>query len=101
VFLTTHDMATAEQLCDRVAFMVAWLLAAVDTPGDCRLAHGRTCVVVEYRDEHSLQHRQLPLTGIGGDPAFAALLREHPVETIHTREASLDDVFVAVTGGRL
>ena len=101
VFLTTHDMATAEQLCDRVAFMVDGRLAAVDTPRNFRLAHGTPCVVVEYRDENTLRHKEFPLTGIGGDPAFAALLREHPVETIHTREASLDDVFVAVTGGRL
>ena len=101
VFLTTHDMATAEHLCDRVAFMVDGRLAAVDTPRNFRLAHGRPCVVVEYRDENVLRRKEFPLTGIGEDPAFAALLREHRVETIHTREASLDDVFVTVTGGRL
>jgi fluoroquinolone transport system ATP-binding protein len=101
VFLTTHDMATAEQLCDRVAFMVDGRIAAIDTPRDFRLAHGQPCVVVEYRDEDMLRRREFPLTGIGDDPAFAALLRECQVETIHTREASLDDVFVAVTGGRL
>jgi fluoroquinolone transport system ATP-binding protein len=97
VFLTTHDMATAEQLCDRVAFMVDGRLAAVDTPRNFRLAHGRSCVVVEYRDEDTVRRQEFPLQ----DPAFAALLRERQVETIHTREASLDDVFVAVTGGRL
>ena len=101
VFLTTHDMATAEQLCDRVAFMVDGRLAAVDTPRNFRLAHGKPRVVVGYRDANVVRHKEFPLTGIGEDPAFAALLREHRVETIHTREASLDDVFVAVTGGRL
>ncbi|MFC4857775.1 ABC transporter ATP-binding protein [Actinophytocola glycyrrhizae] len=101
VFLTTHDMATAEQLCDRVAFVVDGRIAAVDTPRNFRLAHGKPCVVVEYRDENTLRHQEFPLAGIGADPAFAALLREHRVETIHTREAGLDDVFVAVTGGRL
>jgi ABC-type multidrug transport system ATPase subunit len=39
VFLTTHDMATAEQLCDRIAFMVDGRLVAVDTPRNFRLAH--------------------------------------------------------------
>ncbi|MBB4911607.1 ABC transporter ATP-binding protein [Actinophytocola algeriensis] len=101
VFLTTHDMATAEQLCDRVAFMVDGRIAAIDTPRNFRLAHGKPCVVVEYRDENVLRHKEFPLAGIGEDPAFAALLRAHRVETIHTREASLDDVFVEVTGGRL
>ncbi len=101
VFLTTHDMATAEQLCDRVAFMVDGRIAAIDTPRNFRLAHGRSCVVVEYRDENMLRRKEFPLPDIGGDAGFAALLRAHEVETIHTREATLDDVFVAVTGGRL
>ncbi|MFI7679225.1 ABC transporter ATP-binding protein [Actinophytocola sp. NPDC049390] len=101
VFLTTHDMATADQLCDRVGFMVDGRLAAVDTPRNFRLAHGKPCVVVEYRDENTVRREEFPLSGIGEDPDFAALLRAYPVETVHTREASLDDVFVAVTGGRL
>jgi fluoroquinolone transport system ATP-binding protein len=101
VFLTTHDMATAEQLCDRVAFMVDGRVAAVDTPRNFRLAHGRSRVVVEYRDADVLRRREFPLTGVGEDSGFAALLRECQVETIHTREATLDDVFVAVTGDRL
>jgi fluoroquinolone transport system ATP-binding protein len=101
VFLTTHDMATAEQLCDRVAFMVDGRIAAIDTPRNFRLAHGQPCVVVEYRTAGALRRKEFPLPGIGGDTGFAALLRDHEVETIHTREATLDDVFVAVTGGRL
>jgi fluoroquinolone transport system ATP-binding protein len=101
VFLTTHDMATAEQLCDRVAFMVDGRIAAVDTPRNFRLAHGRSCVVVEYRTGTEPRRAEFPLQDIGGDSAFVEVLREHEVETIHTREATLDDVFVAVTGGRL
>jgi fluoroquinolone transport system ATP-binding protein len=101
VFLTTHDMATAERLCHRVAFIVDGRITAIDTPRNFRLAHGKPTVVVEYRAEDTVRHKEFPLAGIGDDPAFAALLREHQVETIHTREAGLDDVFVAVTGGRL
>jgi fluoroquinolone transport system ATP-binding protein len=98
VFLTTHDMATAERLCDRVAFMVDGRIAAVDSPRNFRLAHGQQRVVVEYRDNNMLRCKEFPLEGIGDESGFAALLREHQVETIHTREASLDDVFVAVMG---
>jgi fluoroquinolone transport system ATP-binding protein len=94
-------MATAEQLCDRVAFIVDGRIAAVDTPRNFRLAHGQPYVVVEYRDADVLRRKEFPLAGIGDEPEFAALLRKHQVETIHTREASLDDVFVAVTGGQL
>ena len=32
VFLTTHDMTTADELCDRVAFVVDGRIVALDTP---------------------------------------------------------------------
>jgi fluoroquinolone transport system ATP-binding protein len=101
IFLTTHDMATADQLCDRVAFMVGGRIAAIDTPRNFKLAHGERTIVVEHRVSGHLERRELPL----GAPSTGALLRDlverHELETVHTREASLDDVFVAVTGGRL
>jgi fluoroquinolone transport system ATP-binding protein len=41
VFLTTHDMVTANELCDRVAFLVDGQMAALDSPRSLRLAYGR------------------------------------------------------------
>lgn len=101
VFLTTHDMATAEQLCDRVAFLVDGRIAAIDTPRGFRLAHGQPRVVVEYRVQDAVRCKEFRLAALGEDPAFLDLIRSTTVETMHTREASLDEVFVAVTGGRL
>jgi fluoroquinolone transport system ATP-binding protein len=101
VFLTTHDMVAAEQLCDRVAFMVEGRLAATDTPRGFRLRHGAPTVRVEYREADGLVAREFPLAQLGADADFLDLLRRGQVETMHTREASLDEVFVAVTGGRL
>jgi fluoroquinolone transport system ATP-binding protein len=98
VFLTTHDMATAEQVCDRVAFIHQGRLAAVDTPRALRLAHGQATVAVEYTANGILRREEYPGTA---DPALRELLATGTVQTIHTREASLADVFVAVTGGTL
>ena len=88
-------------LRDTDVHVVDGRIAAVDTPRNFRLAHGQPCVIVEYRSANMLQRKEFPLTAIGNDAAFTQLLRDHTVETIHTREASLDDVFVAVTGGQL
>jgi fluoroquinolone transport system ATP-binding protein len=56
-------------------------------------------VRVEYRGENSgLETADFAMDGLADDPGFRAVLREHHVETIHSREASLDDVFVEVTG---
>lgn len=41
------------------------------------------------------------MDGLAEDPEFHAILRNHHVETIHSREASLNDVFVELTGRRL
>jgi fluoroquinolone transport system ATP-binding protein len=100
IFLTTHDMTTVEELCDRVAFMLDGRIAAIDTPRALRLAHGEQRVVVEHRINGALRRDEFPLTA-PTDPDLVALLRRASVETIHTREATLRDVFIAVTGGSL
>jgi fluoroquinolone transport system ATP-binding protein len=99
VFLTTHDMASVQELCDRVAFLLDGRIAAIGTPRELRLAHGRPSVRVEVREGADLRQAEFPLT-VPTHPRLVELLRDAVVETIHTREASLRDVFIAVTGGR-
>ena len=102
IFLTTHDMATADELCDRVAFVVDGRIEALDTPAELKIARGQRLVRVEYRGENGrLETAEFGMDGLADDGAFHTLLRNHHVETIHSREASLDDVFVEVTGRRL
>jgi fluoroquinolone transport system ATP-binding protein len=102
VFLTTHDMATANQLCDRVAFVVDGAIVALDTPAELKIARSQRIVRVEYRGENCrLDTAEFAMDGLSDDPAFHQVLRHHHVETIHSREASLDDVFVEITGRRL
>ncbi len=99
VFLTTHDMATADELCDRVAFVVDGRIVALDNPAELKIARSQRQVQVEYRSaQGSLTTAEFGLDGLAEDPDFHAILRNHHVETIHTREASLNDVFVDVTG---
>jgi fluoroquinolone transport system ATP-binding protein len=101
VFLTTHDMATADALCDRVAFMVDGRLAAIDAPRALKLQHGQAKVRVEYRQGRQLGRAEFALSTLAGDPGFQALLAAEAVETIHSEEASLGDVFADVTGSKL
>jgi fluoroquinolone transport system ATP-binding protein len=99
VFLTTHDMATADELCDRVAFVVDGRIEALDAPAELKIARGQRLVRVEYRGEDGrLATADFAMDGLADDVAFRSLWRDHHVETIHSREASLDDVFVDVTG---
>ena len=101
VFLTTHDMATAEELCDRVAFLVDGRITAIDRPRELRLAHGRRIVRVEWRRGDQVEAREFSMAGLADNAAFLELLRSQAVETIHSSETTLEDVFVQVTGRRL
>jgi fluoroquinolone transport system ATP-binding protein len=98
VFLTTHDMTTADELCDRVAFLVNGRVAAIDAPRTLRLAHGRRSVRVEARLNGTRQVHEFELDGVGDNPHFHELLRSGYVETIHTQETTLEEVFVRLTG---
>ena len=101
IFLTTHDMTVADQLCDRVAFIVDGEIAAIDPPRELKIRQGERKVRVEYRENEHLARREFPLDGLAEDEQFLILLRERHVETIHTEEATLEDVFVATTGRSL
>lgn len=102
IFLTTHDMSTADELCDRVAFVVDGTIVALDTPAELKIARSQRRVRVQYRTGTGiLDTEEFAMDGLADDPAFHAVLRDHHVETIHSREASLDDVFVEVTGRQL
>jgi fluoroquinolone transport system ATP-binding protein len=102
VFLTTHDMPAVEELCTRVAFMRDGAIVAIDTPRNLRLAYGRRSVVVEFGDAGDdagdgggrLRHAEFPTPD---DPGLLALLATGRVQTVHTREAALADVFIAIT----
>ena len=48
-----------------------------------------------------LEYKDFPLDGLADDETFRALTREHHVEALHSQEASLEDVFIDVTGRSL
>jgi len=98
VFLTTHDMTVADQLCDRVAFIVDGELRCVGAPRALKLQHGRRALRVEYRAGDGLASADFPLAGIGDNAAFTDLLRTVDIETIHSQETTLEQVFIDVTG---
>lgn len=101
VFLTTHNMSVAEELCHRVAFIVDGALAAIDSPRELKLLQGERRVRVEYEVNAHTEAQEFALDGLGQNEAFLALLRDQQVETIHTKEATLEDVFIQTTGRRL
>ncbi|WP_124728199.1 ABC transporter ATP-binding protein [Staphylospora marina] len=98
VFLTTHLMNDVEQLCDRVAFCVNGRLMEISTPRDLKLKYGKREVKVEYRENGSVAGARFPLDGIGFNEEFHQLLKTKEIETIHSGETSMEEIFIHVTG---
>jgi fluoroquinolone transport system ATP-binding protein len=101
VFLTTHNMADADELCDRLAFMIDGQLMVVDSPRSLKLQNGRKIRRVSYQEEQKLVSMEFDLRGLGSDPLFMDIINNKDIETIHTQEASLEDVFIKITGQSL
>ena len=101
VFLTTHHMDDAGELCNRLAFMVEGTLPVIDSTRELRLKHGKKTVRVEYRHNGEICAEEFPMDGLDADPSFSAILKNREILTIHTQEASLEDIFLKVTGQKL
>jgi len=101
VFLTTHNMTDADELCDRVAFMVDGEVRRVGSPAALRAEGGRRALTVQFRDGGEVRSAEFPLDGLADREDFLALIRDRELVTVHSQEATLDDVFVQTTGRRL
>lgn len=101
VFLTTHTMQDADQLCDRVAFIVDGELKQIDAPTALKHRFGQDRVSVRHRRDGQVLTTEFPLRGLADNADFQILLRTDRIEQIHSQEASLDDVFIRVTGAAL
>jgi ABC-2 type transport system ATP-binding protein len=95
ILLTTHYMEEADQLCRRLAFLDDGRIAAMDTPRNLKVAHGRREVRVEFKDGGG---RTIRLD----DPAEGRTLGEWAsrgeILTLHSAEATLEEIFVRLTG---
>jgi ABC-type multidrug transport system ATPase subunit len=98
VLLTTHDMHEADELSNRVAFINEGEIYALDTPERLKLAHGSRSVRLRMRDGDGVREESVPLDGAAAGEAVAALMASGEVITIHTAEATLEEVFIRMTG---
>lgn len=97
VVVTTHDMVLAQRACDRVGFIVDGRLLETGDPAGMRRRHGTPEVLVTWESGSA----RFPLAGLADDEDFRTALRTHRIQALHSQEADLADVFLAVTGRSL
>ncbi len=101
VFITTHAMGVADELCDRVAFIVDGEIKLIDAPRELKIRKTEKMVRVSTGKGEERQDFEYPLYGLDSNLEFLTLLKSNKVETMHTLEPSLDDIFREVTGRAL
>lgn len=99
IFLTTHDMLEADKLCDRVAFIERGRIAALDTPHNLKQQYGRRMVRAQVTGRDGrLENREIVLDTDATAADLQRLFSDEQVVTIHSEEASLEDIFIKITG---
>lgn len=98
IFLTTHNMFIAEELSDQVGFINEGALAALDTPRSLKLRYGENSVRVEYRHGSGLETAVFFLDNPADRAAFNEIVNTRDVQTMHTQEATLEQIFIKLTG---
>ncbi|GER85780.1 multidrug ABC transporter ATP-binding protein [Thermogemmatispora aurantia] len=102
ILLTTHLMEEADQLCQRVAFIVNGRLVANDTPRHLKLQHGKRLLQVTLEEQRDHSQRlcdiTLKLDDVDDQQQLTRWLSEGRVRALHTQEASLEEVFFHVAG---
>ncbi|MTI29813.1 ABC transporter ATP-binding protein [Cytophagales bacterium RKSG123] len=101
IFITTHLMHDADELCQQVSFMTDGILVLTDSPQQLKLKYGERNLKIGYRKNGLLVKKKFELDRLKGNEDFLAIINHYPIETMHTTEASLNDVFIKVTGKSL
>lgn len=98
IFLTTHNMDEASKLCDNIALLHEGHIVEMGTLNEIRLKYNTKKsyrILLSDGNERVLTHTPENLDTLHG------WMQADQVESLHSCEPSLEDVFLAVTGRTL
>ena len=98
IFLTTHYMDEADELCRRVAFLSEGRIVALDTPDNLKLVHGQNSLKATLDNGERLT---ISLDDEDAGKQLEPLLSSRRIRTLHSTEATLEEVFIQIAGRRL
>lgn len=98
IFLTTHDMAEAETLCDRVAFLHKGKIQAIGAPSQLKQDYSDESMTVQLTtgEEHVL-----PVNDSESATVLTRWMGSGSIVRINTNEPTLGDIFMQLTGSDL
>ena len=98
IFLTTHNMAEAEKLCDHVALLHKGKIVEYGSPQEvCRRYNHQKKLLIHLTDGTD---KEIPTDTHSAETVYE-LMKNNLVETIHSSEPNLETVCLELTGEEL
>jgi fluoroquinolone transport system ATP-binding protein len=101
IIITTHNMHDASELCDKVAFIIDGKIKALDSPRKLMMSKEGTRIVYNYMKNGTLQERETLSSETCKDDILKKLFDDNRIVSIHSKEPTLEDVFIELTGRSL
>ncbi len=99
VLLTTHDMNEADRLSDRVAFINKGKIEIIDTPYNLKLKYGKKQLYLDAINQKGEKETlQVEMDEVDSGEKIKKIFEMNNVLTVHSKEASLEDIFIQITG---
>ncbi|WP_273852948.1 ABC transporter ATP-binding protein [Guptibacillus spartinae] len=102
IIITTHNMHIAEEICDRVAFIVEGKVKLIDSPQKLMSERSKkTLHLTFHKESGGMSSLTLPTTNLARNQQFMEIIQSDRLISMYTEEATLEDIFIDVTGREL
>jgi ABC-2 type transport system ATP-binding protein len=98
ILITTHNMEEADFLCDCLAIIHKGSIIAMDTPANLKKKYGEDVLIIKtvIGDIY-----ELSLNTNASSDIFKKLSENNQISLVHSKEATIEDVFIKLTGKKL
>ena len=98
ILITTHNMEEADFLCDCLAIIHKGSIRAMDTPTNLKKRYGENVLIIKTLKGDIYES---PLNTKASSDIYERLSENNQVSFVHSKEATIEDVFIKLTGEKL
>ncbi|NLN44683.1 MAG: ABC transporter ATP-binding protein [Methanosarcina sp.] len=98
ILITTHNMEEADLLCDCLAIIHKGSIIAMDTPANLKKRYGEDVLMIKTVKGDIYES---PLNTKASSDIFEKLSQSNQISLVHSKEATIEDVFIKLTGEKL
>lgn len=98
ILITTHNMEEADFLCDCLAIIHKGSIRAMDTPTNLKKKYGEDVLIIKTVKGDIYES---PLNTKASSDIYERLSGNNQVSFVHSKEATIEDVFIKLTGEKL